>query len=696
MRVSRYDVQNRTAVITMNNPPVNGLGQDLRSDLIEGINRAMADTAIDAVVLIGTPQAFSGGADIREFGTPKMLAEPNLHTVIATIERAPKPVVAAISGACMGGGLELALGCHGRVALGNAMIALPEVRLGLLPGAGGTQRLPRVVKIETALNMIVTGAIVPAQRMAGGALFDAVVDSDLLQHALTRAAQLAAGPRPLPRVRDRAVDDPKAMEKIEAARAQVFNNASPLPAPMKCIDAIAAAVSMPFDKGLAVELSAFAALVRTPESRALRHAFFGERTATKIADVPADTPLREIRSAAVIGAGTMGGGIAMNFANAGIPVKILELQQDALERGLAVIRKNYERALTRGKLTQDKLDARMALIQPTLDYAEIGDADIVIEAVFEDMDVKKTVFEALDRVMKPGAILATNTSTLDVNRIAAFTRRPQDVIGTHFFSPANVMRLLEVVRGEKTAKDVLATVMQLATRIRKLPVVAGVCDGFIGNRMIHRYSAQALQLLAEGALPQQVDVALERWGMAMGPFRMSDLAGNDVSWYVRKRHYAEHPEMPRSVIADRLCEAGRYGQKTGKGWYRYESGDRKAHPDAEVEQLIVEYRKEAGITPRAISDNEIVERLIYALVNEGARILEEGIAQRASDIDMVYLNGYGFPSHRGGPMLYADMMRLPKVAQRMLEFAAMPGADAAFWTPAPLLQRLADEGRNFN
>ncbi len=697
MRVSRYDVKNRAAVITMNNPPVNGLGQDLRSDLVEGVERAMSDPAVDAVVLIGSPQAFSGGADIREFGTPKMLAEPNLHTVIATIERAQKPVVAAISGACMGGGLELALGCHGRVALSTAQIALPEVRLGLLPGAGGTQRLPRVVKIETALNMIVTGAIVPARAMAGSALLDAVVDTNLLQHALTRAAELAAGPRPLPRIRDRAVEDPQAaLKKIEGARAQIVRSGSPFPAPLKCIDAIAAAVTMPFDQGLATELTAFAALVRTPESRALRHAFFGERAAAKIADVPADTPLRDIRLAAVIGAGTMGGGIAMNFANAGIPVKVLELKPEALERGLAVIRKNYERALKRGKLTQDKLDARMALIQPTLDYAEIGDADIVIEAVFEDMDVKKTVFETLDRVMKPGAILATNTSTLDVNQIAGFTQRPQDVVGTHFFSPANVMRLLEVVRGEKTAKDVLATVMKLAARIRKLPVVAGVCDGFIGNRMIHQYSAQALQLLAEGALPQQVDAAVERWGMAMGPFRMSDLAGNDVGWYVRKRHYAEHPEMPRSVIADRLCEAGRYGQKTGKGWYRYEAGDRTAHPDAEVEQLIVTYRQEAGITPRAISDNEIVERLVYALVNEGARIVEEGIAQRASDIDMVYLNGYGFPSHRGGPMLYADMVGLQKVAQSMREFAALPGADAAFWTPAPLLQRLVDEGRNFN
>ncbi|HEY1077049.1 MAG TPA: 3-hydroxyacyl-CoA dehydrogenase NAD-binding domain-containing protein, partial [Fontimonas sp.] len=481
------------------------------------------------------------------------------------------------------------------------------------------------------------------------------------------------------------------------AQARGAQARGPLPAPLACIDAVAAAVtSASFDAGMAAEQQGFRFLVETPESRAQRHAFFGERAATKIADVPDDTPLRAIRSAAVIGAGTMGGGIAMNFANAGIPVQLLEMKQDALDRGLAIIRKNYENQVKKGKLSAEKLEARMALLKPTLDYADIAQADIVIEAVFEDMAVKKTVFEKLDSVMKPGAILASNTSTLDLDQIAAFTKRPQDVVGLHFFSPANVMRLLEVVRGAKTAKDVLATVMKLARTIRKLPVVAGVCDGFIGNRMIHKYSAEALQLLAEGALPQQVDQAVEAWGMAMGPFRMSDLAGNDVGWYVRKRHYAEHAEMPRQVIADRLCEAGRYGQKTGKGWYAYQAGDRTAHPDPDVEKIITDYRAEAGITPRQIDAAEIVDRLIFALTNEGARIVEEGIAQRASDVDMVYLNGYGFPLYRGGPMLYADIVGLPAVLKRIETFAKLPRADKDFWQPAPLLKQLAAAGKSFN
>ncbi|MEN8665592.1 MAG: 3-hydroxyacyl-CoA dehydrogenase NAD-binding domain-containing protein [Polycyclovorans sp.] len=702
MSVCAYQVHGATAVIAMNSPPVNGLGLELRAGILGGVDRANADPAVKAIVLIGTDKApskpvFSGGADIREFNSPKMLAEPNLHSVIDAIERSGKPVIAAISGACMGGGLELALGCHFRVALADAQIALPEVKLGLLPGGGGTQRLPRVVGVETALNMIVSGITLPAQQLAQTALFDDIVSGDLQAGALAFADRIVADKRPLKRVRDLPCAHPEAEAYFQFARNTVRGMAGPFPAPLKCIDAVAAAVtSRTFDEGLAAERDGFAFLVNTPESRALRHAFFGERACTKIPDVPEDTPMRAIKAAAVIGAGTMGGGIAMNFANAGIPVKLLEMKSEALERGLGVIRKNYENQVKKGKLTQEKLEARMALIQPTLDYADIKDADIVIEAVFEDMAVKKTVFETLDTVMKPGAILATNTSTLDVNRIAAFTKRPQDVVGLHFFSPANVMRLLEVVRGDKTAKDVLATVMKLAKTIKKLPVVAGVCDGFIGNRMIGKYSAEALRLLDEGALPQQVDKAVEKWGMAMGPFRMSDLAGNDVSWLIRKRHYAEHPDLPRAVIADRVCEAGRYGQKTGKGWYAYKPGDRAAYPDPEVEKIIVDARKEAGIAPRKIDDAEIVERLIYALVNEGARIVEEGIALRASDIDMVYLNGYGFPLHRGGPMLYADMVGLYGVARRMRAFATQPGADAKFWEPAPLLVRLAAEGKTFN
>jgi len=696
MSVSQYQVHGAVAVITMNHPPVNGLGHALRQGIAEGLASAAQDAAVKAVVLTGSDKAFSGGADIREFNSPKMLAEPNLHTLIQTLDTATKPVVAAISGVCLGGGLELALGCHYRVARKDAQIALPEVKLGLLPGGGGTQRLPRVVGVEVALNMIVSGEMLPAQKLAQTALFDQLVDGDVVPAAIAFAEKLVADNAPVRRVRDMKVELADASAFFAAARSRVQKAAGRLPAPMKCLECVEAAATKSFDEGMAVERAGFTFLVNGPESRALRHAFFGERAASKIPDVPDDTPLRPVQSAAVIGAGTMGGGIAMNFANAGIPVWVLEMKQEALDRGFAVIRKNYENAVKKGKLTQEKLEQRMALLKPTLAYADLAQADIVIEAVFEDIEVKRAVFTQLDAVMKPGAILASNTSTLDLNKIAAFTRRPEDVVGLHFFSPANIMRLLEVVRGEKTAKDVLATVMKLAKTIRKLPVVAGVCDGFIGNRMINKYSAEALRLLDEGALPQQVDGAMERYGFAMGPFRMSDLAGNDVGWLIRKRHYAEHPQMHREAVADQLCERGRYGQKAGKGWYRYEAGDRTAYPDAEVEQLIVEQRKAAGITARALSDEEIVERLLFALVNEGARILEEGIALRASDIDMIYLNGYGFPLHRGGPMLAADELGLSHVAERLKFYAARPGADAAFWTPAPLLAKLASAGKTFN
>ncbi|HUP91237.1 MAG TPA: 3-hydroxyacyl-CoA dehydrogenase NAD-binding domain-containing protein [Solimonas sp.] len=694
MSATEYQVHGNVAVIALNSPPVNGLGHELRSGIVQGLDRANADPAIAAIVLIGAGKVFSGGADIREFNSPKMVAEPNLHSIIRNIEDGPKPVVAAIAGVCMGGGLELALGCHYRVVVPGAQIALPEVKLGLLPGGGGTQRMPRVVGLETAANMIVSGATVPSEQLKGTALFDAFIEGDLPSGAIAFAQKLVEEKKPLKRVRDLKVEHPEAEAFLQFARNTAGPMAGPLPAPLKCIDAVAASLK-PFDEGLAIERKLFAELVQTPESRALRHAFFGERAAAKIPDVPEGTPTRPIKSAAVIGAGTMGGGIAMNFANAGIPVTVLEMKADALERGLATIRKNYESAVKKGKLKQEALEKRMALIEPTLDYAKLGSADIVIEAVFEDMDVKKTVFEKLDSVMKPGAILASNTSTLDLDKIAAFTKRPQDVIGTHFFSPANVMRLLEVVRGAKTGKDVLATTMQLGKTIKKLAVVSGVCDGFIGNRMIHQYSAQALQLLAEGALPQQVDKAIEKFGFAMGPFRMSDLAGNDVGWYIRKRHYAEHPEMPRVTIADRLCEQGRFGQKSGSGWYMYKPGDRSAIPDSAVEKLILDCAREAGIERRKISDEEIVERCVYALVNEGARLLEEGIALRASDIDMVYLNGYGFPLHRGGPMLYADTVGLYNVQRAMQRFAKLPRADAKFWEPAPLLAKLAAEGKTF-
>jgi len=683
---AEYQARGAVALITLDNPPVNGLGHALRRGLVDGLDRAAADPAVQAIVLVGAGKGFSGGADIKEFGTPKMTAEPSLHTVIRVVEASPKPVVAALHGVAMGGGLELALACHYRVAARGAQVALPEVKLGLLPGAGGTQRLPRAVGLETALNMIVSGTTVPAVQLEGTRLFDAIVDGDLVEKAAAFAETVAAR-RPLPRLRDLPVRHPNAEGFLAVARGAVASVSKGYPAPLKCVEALAAAASQPFEEGLRTERDLFLALLGTTESSALRHAFFAERAAAKIADVPEDTPARPIRSAAVIGAGTMGGGIAMNFANAGIPVTVLEADRERLDKGIATIRKSYEGSAKKGKLTAAQVEERMGLLRPTLSYADVAAADVVVEAVFEDMAVKQAVFKTLDETMKPGAILASNTSTLDLDALARTTRRPADVLGTHFFSPAHVMKLLEVVRGRETAKDVLATVMGLARTIKKTAVVSGVCDGFIGNRMLEQYLRQSLLLLDEGALPAQVDRALEAFGMAMGPFRMSDLAGNDIGWLIRKRRYAEHPESERSVIADRLCEQGRFGQKTGAGWYRYEAGRRDALPDPAVDEMIQAYRREKGITPRRIPDDEIVDRCVFALVNEGAKILDEGIAQRASDVDLVYLAGYGFPPFRGGPMFYADTVGLFNVVRRMKEFA---------WVPAPLLARLADEGKTFN
>ena len=696
-----YQVRGSIAVITLDNPPVNGLGYDTRREFAAGINRAADDAAISAIVITGAGRAFSGGADIKEFGSPKAIAEPNLLSLIRLLEDCPKPVVAAINGVCMGGGLELSLGCHYRVAAAGVDVALPEVKIGLIPGAGGTQRLPRVLGVETALNVIVSGDPVKSDLLAsvpGQKLFDQIASGDVVEAACAlaqaKAAEHQAG-APLPRVRDLKARHDNADAYFQFARNMVKGMAKHFPAPAKCVDAVEASVKRKFDDGMAYERELFIGLMMTPECKALRHAFFGERAASKIPDVPEDTPRRAIAKVAVIGAGTMGGGIAMNFLNAGIPVVMLEMKQEALDRGVATIRKNYDAQVKKGKLRQDKLDARMALLSTTLEYAAISDADMVIEAVFEEMGVKEKVFKQLDAVMKPGAILASNTSTLDVNAIAAFTKRPQDVIGTHFFSPANVMKLLEVVRGEKTAKDVLATVMALAKKIRKTAVVSGVCDGFIGNRMIEQYGRQGGFLLEEGCTPAQVDKAIEKWGMAMGPFRMGDLAGNDIGWAIRKRRYVEKPNMRYSKTADLLCEMGRYGQKTGAGWYDYQAGKRDAIPSDVVVKMIEDHRAALGIQPRKISDEEIVHRLVYSLVNEAAKILEEGIASKASDIDMVYLTGYGFPLHRGGPMCYADQQGLFNVVQTMKKFAANPLDDASFWQPAPLLAKLAGEGKSF-
>ncbi len=695
----RSETIGTVAVLTIDNAPVNALGHAVRRELAAALDAAAADDAVAAIVVTGAGALFSGGADIREFNTPAMTAEPNLHTLIAIVEQSPKPVVAAIRGTCMGGGLELALGCHYRIAAPDAELALPEVKLGLLPGAGGTQRLPRAIGVEAAVNVIVTGTPVPAAAAAalpGQQLLDRLASSaDALRDEAIAFATEIAGARPLPLLRDRPARHPNADAFFGFARNTARAMAPGFPAPLACLDCIEQATKRPVDEGLRYERTRFVELLMGDESRALRHAFFAERAAKRIPDVPESTAPRPLRRIGVVGAGLMGSGIATNVVAAGIPVVLIDTTQQAVDKGLAAIRRNHESQVRKGKLTDAQVEQRLALVTPALDHAALADVDLVIEAVFEDFDVKAAVFRSLDAVCRPGAILATNTSTLDVDALAATTTRPQDVVGLHFFSPAHVMKLLEVVRGRATAPDVLATAMALAKTIRKTAVVAGVCDGFIGNRMIEQYGRQAGFLLDEGCTPQQVDAAMEAFGFAMGPFRMADLAGNDIAWAIRKRRAVTMPTLRYSGTADALCERGRFGQKTGAGWYDYRPGRRDAIPSPVVEQLIVEHRAALGIAPRVIPDGEIVERLVYALVNEGAHILEEGIAARASDIDLVYLTGYGFPLVRGGPMLHADLQGLAAVERAMRRFARNPHADPAFWTPAPLLARLAAEGGTF-
>ncbi len=702
---AEYKAHGDVAVITLNNPPVNGLGLATRTAFVAALSKAQLDSKIKAIVVTGAGKAFSGGADIKEFGSPKSLQEPNLLSLILACENSPKVIVAAVHTTCMGGGLELSLGCHYRVMAPGCNVALPEVKLGLIPGAGGTQRLPRVLGVEPALNMIVSGEPVKSEMLAmlpGQKLIDKLAKSaeslidEAVAFACEKADAHAKDKSPLPLVRNLPCRHPLGDAYFQFARNMVKGMSKNYPAPAKCVDALEAATKNKFDAGMTIERDIFINLMWTPECRALRHLFIAERAASKIPDVPEDTPKRDIKSIAVIGAGTMGGGISMNFLNTGIPVKMLEMKQDALDRGVATIRKNYESQVAKGKLKQAVYDQRMALLSTTLDYADLKDADMVIEAVFEEMGVKEKVFTQLDKVMKKGAILASNTSTLDMDKIASFTKRPQDVIGTHFFSPANVMKLLEVVRGKKTGKDVLATVMALGKKIKKTSVVSGVCDGFIGNRMIEQYSRQAGFLLEEGASVAQIDKAVEKFGFAMGPFRMGDLAGNDIGWAIRKRRTLEKPKMKYSKTADLLCELGRYGQKTGAGWYDYVPGKRDALVSDVVTQMIDKHRKAIGLAPRKISDEEIVQRLVFSLVNEAAHILEEGIASKAGDIDMVYLTGYGFPIYRGGPMHYADQLGLFNVCMAMNSFAKNPNDDAEFWKPAPLLARLASEGKTFS
>lgn len=692
--VVQYARMDRFGVMTVNYPPVNALGIHVRSGLIGALEAGLADDGAEVLVLVGGGRTFPAGADIREFGKPPQ--PPILPDVIARFEASAKPVVAAIHGTALGGGLEVALGCHFRVALRSAKVGLPEVKLGLLPGAGGTQRLPRLIGAAKALDLILSGDPVPAPQALDLGIVDAVEDGESALEAGLRFARRVLDERlPLLTVRDRADRIAGTDPAIFAERrAELAKRARNLFSPHRIVDAVEAAVTMPFADGMKRERALYLECMASPQRVGLIHAFLSEREVAKVPGLPAGTQARPVRQVAVIGAGTMGGGIAMCFANAGIPVQLLEAKQEALDTGLAVIRRNYEGTAKKGKLTLDEVAARMGLIRPTLSYADLADADLVIEAVFENMEIKKQIFKALDQVCKPGAILATNTSTLDIDAIAAVTKRPRDVVGMHFFSPANVMKLLENVRGAQTADDVVVTVMDVAKRIGKVGVLVGVCYGFVGNRMLHQRGREALALVDEGASPSQVDKVLTDFGFPMGQFAMSDLAGIDVGWRIREeRRKAGDPEAPPVNWVDKLAEQGRFGQKTGAGIYRYEPGSRTPQPDPEVEALIAAYRADKGITPRQISDQEILERCLYVMVNEGAKILEEGIAARSLDVDVIWIYGYGFPSFRGGPMFWAEQIGLATVHEALKGYHARLGGKQ--WEPSPLLERLSREGKGF-
>ncbi len=696
--VVTLDKNGDIGVIRIDNPPVNALSQPVRAGLQAAIEQVQADATIRAVVVHAAGRTFVAGADINEFSLPE-LPPPGFHEIFDQLERLNRPVIAAIHGTALGGGLELALACHYRIALESAKVGLPEVHLGILPGAGGTQRLPRLIGAQAALNMILKGEHVAAAKALQLGILDAVVgDEDLLAAALRYARELLSqgkGPR---RTSELTVDPASVPAGLfEQARAALQKRPTGNPAPARIIDCVEAAVSKTFAEGAALEKRLVEECRRTQESAALRHRFFAEREAAKIPGLPRDLELRTIKRVGVVGAGTMGGGIAMNFVNVGIPVRIVEVEQAALERGLGVVRKNYEISVTRGRLTAEEVEQRMALLQGTLDYADLADCDLVIEAVFEDLELKKKVCTRLGEVCKPGAIIASNTSTLDIDVLAEASGRPADFLGMHFFSPANVMRLLEVVRGAKTAPAVLVTVVNLAKTIGKVPVVSGVCFGFIGNRMLESYLREAEFLLLEGASPAQIDAAIQSLGLPMGPCRMLDLAGVDVGAKVvfeQAKAGILPPDPSYRVVVQKLYELGRYGQKTGAGYYKYDG--RMPLEDPEVETICRQLAAEHGIQRRSdISEQEIIERCLYPLINEGAKILEEGIAYRASDIDVVWINGYGFPDYRGGPMFWADSIGLDRIAERLDHYAQVRGNEYGYWTRAALLTRLVNEGRKF-
>ena len=677
--VTDYAVEDGIAVITLDSPPVNALGVTVRDGIAAAMPKAVDDAAVSAIVLICAGRTFIAGADISEFGKPPKGA--SLHEVLTLMEGASKPIVAAIHGTALGGGLEVALTCHYRVAVPSAKLGLPEVKLGLLPGAGGTQRLPRIVGAAKALDMVTSGTPVSAKVAAETGLVDELVDeADLRGGAVAFARKIVAEKRPLKRVRDLTVTgaSPELFAEFRKANARKFKGFDAPEANIQCIEA---AATLPFDEGMAVERRLFMGLMTGVQSAAQRYVFFAERQAAKIPNLPEGTATRPIRKVGIIGAGTMGGGIAMNFLTAGIAVTIVEMKQDALDRGIGIIRKNYENTAAKGRIKPEAVEANMGRLTPSLSLQDLADCDLVIEAVFELMDIKKDVFGKLDKICKPGAILASNTSYLNVDEIAACTTRPQDVVGMHFFSPANVMRLLEVVRGAKTAPDVLATAMDLAKKIGKIAAVAGVCHGFIGNRMLSPRQREANKLIMEGAMPWDIDRVLTDFGMPMGPFQMSDLAGLDIGW--------DSSKSKGETLRDRLCEMDRRGQKTGAGFYDYDA-QRNRNPSPIVEQMILDFAAEKGVNRRPIDDAEILERLVYPMINEGAKILAEGMAYRGSDIDIVWINGYGWPVYRGGPMFYADTVGLSHVVERLRHYQGGKAGDD--FAPSQLLIDLAEKG----
>jgi 3-hydroxyacyl-CoA dehydrogenase len=684
------------AIITINNPPVNAISPGVPEGISRAIQQVDADPSIKAAVVIGGGRTFIAGADIKEFTkmtSGQQKTGPGLLPMLLEVENCSKPVVMAIHGTAFGGGLEVAMSGHYRVAVPGALIGQPEVKLGLIPGAGGTQRLPRLAGVAKAVEMCTEGNPVKAPDALKSGIIDQLIEGELLTGAVEFARKIAASPAPKTRQRNQKLGTAEQNAPIFAtARETARKKQRNLIAPLAAIDAIEAATRLPFDQGCEVEAKLFIDCLYSDQSKALIHVFFGEREVAKVPDIPKDTPALPVSSAAVVGAGTMGGGIAMVFANAGIPVVLKDSDQAALDRGLGNIRKNYATSVQRGRFTQESVDERLKLIKPTLSYEDFNQADMVIEAVFEGMALKKEVFAELDRVCKPGAILASNTSTLNIDEIASATSRPDFVVGTHFFSPANVMRLLEIVRGKASSKEVVATMMQLAKKLGKVGVLVGNCRGFVGNRMFHPYVREAVFLVEEGASVEAVDKALYDFGMAMGPLATNDMAGLDVGWRIRKEYrHLEKPGIRQPFAGDKLCELGRFGQKTGSGWYKYDE-NRKPTSDPEVAALTKQWSAAAGIAQRQISNEEIVDRCIYALVNEGARILEERYALRAVDIDIIYINGYGFPAYRGGPMWYADTVGLKKVYDRIVDFKQTHGE---LWEPAPLLKKLAAEGRTF-